>query len=95
MKDREMIENLSYRGRIRNGVVVLYPPADLAEGSEVEVRPIGGGGERDNGAPARQTTGAATLFDRYHDVIGIAEGLPPDFALNHDHYIHGTPKRDE
>ena len=24
---------------------------------------------------------------------GVIKGLPHDFALNHDHYIHGTPKR--
>jgi hypothetical protein len=27
------------------------------------------------------------------EVAGTAEGLPPDFAAEHDHYIHGTPKR--
>jgi hypothetical protein len=21
------------------------------------------------------------------------EGLPPDFAKNHDHYLHGVPKK--
>lgn len=26
--------------------------------------------------------------------FGTAEGLPDDMAENHDHYIHGTPKRD-
>jgi hypothetical protein len=26
-------------------------------------------------------------------LIGAAVGLPEDFALNHDHYLHGTPKR--
>lgn len=24
---------------------------------------------------------------------GIMEGLPADFSENHDHYLHGTPKR--
>jgi hypothetical protein len=24
---------------------------------------------------------------------GTVEGLPADYALNHDHYVHGTPKR--
>jgi hypothetical protein len=24
---------------------------------------------------------------------GKAEGMPADFAAQHDHYIHGTPKR--
>lgn len=27
------------------------------------------------------------------EVAGTAEGLPTDFAENHDHYLHGTPKR--
>jgi hypothetical protein len=24
---------------------------------------------------------------------GIVKDMPPDFAAEHDHYIHGTPKR--
>jgi hypothetical protein len=24
---------------------------------------------------------------------GSARGLPPDMALNHDHYLHGLPKK--
>lgn len=86
---------MSYRGRIRNGVVVLDPPANLAEGSEVEVRPIGGDGDGQGNPRAGVPSGTATVFERYQDIIGIAEGLPADFATNHDHYIHGTPKRDE
>ena len=27
------------------------------------------------------------------EIAGTAEGLPSDFAVNHDHYLHGTPKR--
>jgi hypothetical protein len=26
-------------------------------------------------------------------LAGTVEGLPADYALNHDHYLHGTPKR--
>lgn len=26
-------------------------------------------------------------------LAGSVEGLPEDFALNHDHYLHGAPKR--
>ena len=26
-------------------------------------------------------------------LAGTVEGLPADYALNHDHYIHGLPKR--
>lgn len=34
-----------------------------------------------------------TLYERLKPIIGAAKGLPPDFARNHDHYIHGTPKK--
>ena len=27
------------------------------------------------------------------EVAGTAEGLPPDLAHNHDHYLHGAPRR--
>ncbi len=26
-------------------------------------------------------------------LAGTVDGLPSDYALNHDHYLHGTPKR--
>lgn len=26
-------------------------------------------------------------------LAGSVEGLPSDYALNHDHYLHGAPKR--
>jgi hypothetical protein len=26
------------------------------------------------------------------EIAGTAEGLPADFAENHDHYLHGAPK---
>ena len=27
------------------------------------------------------------------EVAGTVEGLPPDYAENHDHYLHGIPRR--
>jgi hypothetical protein len=75
-----------YRGRVKNGVVVLDDPVQLPEGTEVEVDLlIRSTGESLEGAP--------TLYDRLKPVIGMAEGLPADLAENHDHYLHGTPKR--
>ena len=35
----------------------------------------------------------ATLCERLKSVIGTAQGLPPDAALNVDHYLYGQPKR--
>jgi hypothetical protein len=75
---------MTVRGRISNGAVVLSEPVRLPDGTdvEVEVRPV------------KDADGGPTLYDRFKDLIGTAEGLPEDMAENHDHYIHGTPKRD-
>jgi hypothetical protein len=27
------------------------------------------------------------------EIAGTADDLPPDFSVNHDHYLYGTPKR--
>jgi len=77
---------MTYRGHMENGVIVLNPPADLPEGIEVEVRVVGEGGE-----PLADET--PTLYEQLKDVIGIADGLPSDLARNHDHYLHGRPKK--
>ena len=75
-----------YRGRVKNGVVVLDADAKLPDGTEVKVEPV-------------ETTAVdvesqmPTLYERFKDVIGKANGLPEDFAEQHDHYIHGTPKK--
>ena len=71
---------MNYRGRINNGVVVLEDGADLPEGTEVRVEPVE--------QPTRKT-----LYERFKNVAGKAEGLPADFAEQHDHYIHGSPKK--
>jgi hypothetical protein len=28
------------------------------------------------------------------EVVGTADDLPPDFSVNHDHYLYGTPKQE-
>jgi hypothetical protein len=72
---------MTYRGHIKNGMVVLDSLASLPEGAEVEVRCI----EEDENIP--------TLYERLKDMIGIADGLPSDSSINHDHYLYGAPKK--
>ena len=64
---------MTYRGRIEHGVVVLNPPAVIAEGTEVEVLPVEPASARPVGAALEQLAGAA-------------QGLPADLAERHDHY---------
>ena len=76
---------MTYKGHVRNGVVVLDEPVGLREGDEVSVEVTRRGQEPEDDAP--------TLYEQLKDVIGIAEGLPSDLAENHDHYLHGHPKK--
>ena len=34
-----------------------------------------------------------THYELLHDIIGQAQGLPEDMAINHNHYIRGGPKQ--
>ena len=57
-----------------------------------------------DGSPVRVATGVAAVTPLPQDadeptligllaIAGKAEGLPADYAAQHDHYLHGTPKR--
>jgi hypothetical protein len=72
---------MTYRGRVKNGVIVLDPPATLPDGAEVEV------------SPTSSESLGPTWSEVFKDIVGKAEGLPTDMARNHDHYLHGAPKR--
>ena len=71
---------MSFLGEVKNGVVVLDPGACLGEGTRVRVELI-------------EQSPEPTLADRLQRVIGMAEGLPTDLAEQHDHYLHGRPKK--
>ena len=71
---------MEYRGKVSGGVVVLESGADLPEGAEVRVEVL---------TPPSEST----LGQRLMKFAGRAEGLPSDMADNHDHYLHGQPKR--
>jgi len=80
---------MTYRGRVKNGVVVLEDPSALPEGTEVTVLPVEAeqpGDEADENEP--------TMYHWLERFIGAFEGLPPDFSINHDHYLYGTPKEE-
>lgn len=78
---------MTYKGRVKNGVVVLDKPAELPEGAEVSVRPIKG--RRTKGKVSRP----ATVYDRYKQFIGVVKDMPSDMSVNLDHYLYGAPKQ--
>lgn len=71
---------MEFEGTVQNGVVVFTQPMALPEGTKVKVVLTE--------APAAQPTLLNLLKH-----AGSLTDMPSDFAAQHDHYIHGTPKR--
>jgi hypothetical protein len=76
---------MTLQGTVRNGVIVLDPPQALAEGTKVEVIVPE--------SPACAGQNKPSLAERLLKHAGTVPGMPADMAEQHDHYIHGTPKR--
>jgi hypothetical protein len=78
-------KNMTYRGIVKNGVVVFGDTAKLAEGTAVRVEPIA--------QSASVSDDGLTLVEQFRDLIGTVPELPSDMAENHDHYLHGASKQ--
>ena len=72
---------MKYNGTVKGGVVVLEGATTLDEGTRVQVEPVG------------PNSATATLGQRLKRFAGTAKQLPNDMARNHDHYLHGRPKK--
>lgn len=70
---------MSYTGHVEKGVVVFDGPRP-PEGAAVRVEEIS------------LAAGGPSWAETFRDLIGSVEG-PEDLAENHDHYVHGAPKK--
>lgn len=68
-----------YTGRVEKGVVVFDGPHP-PEGAAVRVEEL---------SPSAD---APPWTEVFKDLIGSVDG-PEDWAENHDHYIHGAPRK--
>ncbi|MFL5245105.1 MAG: hypothetical protein ACJ8FY_23630 [Gemmataceae bacterium] len=68
-------------GQVKNGVIVLQNGHSLSEGTKVKVVVEG------------EDSAALALREFLQKKAGCMTGLPADLADQHDHYLHGTPKR--
>ena len=71
---------MKYSGTVKDGVVVLDGDVKLDDGTPVNVEPL------DNSS-------RSTIGKRFKRFAGAAVTLPSDMAENHDHYLHGRPKK--
>jgi hypothetical protein len=72
---------MSFEGTVQNGVVVFDVQTPLPEGTRVEV------------LVKQEHAGNPPLRERLLKLAGTVDDLPADMARNHDHYIHGAPKK--
>jgi hypothetical protein len=70
---------MEYRGHVKDGVVVFEAGAP-PEGASVRVHLVDSKPEQ-------------TLWQKLRKYSGAVTDLPSDMARNHDHYIHGGPRK--
>jgi len=66
-------------GTVHNGSIVLDEFCTLPDGAWVEV--------------ILKSEPKSTVGDRLLALAGLIDDGPDDLADQHDHYLHGTPKR--
>jgi hypothetical protein len=77
---------MTYRGKVRNGVVILDKPVRLPEGTEVSVTLLETQARR---GVARKPLPRKGLLA----FAGQAKGLPADASRNLKHYLYGHPQQ--
>jgi hypothetical protein len=94
---------MELEGTIIDGQVRLDSPAPLPTGTRVRVALVTADTPLTNAEKVaawkaqalkeREGKPPSTLAATLASLAGTVTDLPSDFAAQHDHYIHGTPKR--
>ena len=74
---------MSITATVENDTIKLPPGVHMPDGTRVSIETTEPAAE----VPRR------SLAERYAKYVGLADDLPEDMAKNHDHYLHGAPKR--
>ena len=72
---------MSDTGTVEAGLVKLPPEASRPDGTKVRVEPLETGADR------------RPLVEALRAIAQSMPDLPPDWAAQHNQYIHGRPKR--
>ncbi|HEY3392400.1 MAG TPA: hypothetical protein VGK58_06825 [Lacipirellulaceae bacterium] len=79
---------MTISGHVENGQIVLDEAVQLTEGMKVRIELLTTCSEK-----SEENQQIPTLYERLKPVIGAVKDWPSDFARNHDHYLHGQPKK--
>jgi predicted DNA-binding antitoxin AbrB/MazE fold protein len=79
---------MTYQGHFEDGIIVLDEPVELPDGAKVRVELL----PSENAAQKAESP-RGNHYKHYESIIGAIDDLSEDFAAQHDHYIHGTPKK--
>lgn len=82
---------MTYQGTVQNGTVVLHDGGSLPDGMLVTVVPVTRAAPQEVGGDTRTIWQKLTELGRQVELEPC--DLPTDLAANHDHYLHGLPKR--
>lgn len=77
---------MSFIATVEKGTIKLPPGVHLPDGTQVTIEPT-------QPYPA-ESAKRKTFAERYAKYIGCVNTGLGDLADNHDHYLHGTPKRE-
>jgi hypothetical protein len=72
---------MTYRGHVKDGVVIFDQEGAPPDGTPVRIETV---------AAAEP---GPSIWEKLRRYSGALKGLPRDLARNHDHYIHGGPKK--
>jgi hypothetical protein len=79
---------MTFRGVVRNGKIELDGPAELPEGTAVNVSRVPVSPRRKRSKKYDSMTDPAFRISELAMPFGRVDG-----SIEHDHYIYGTPKR--
>jgi hypothetical protein len=87
---------MNFEGTFIDGHIVPDSPPDIPEGARVrfEVVPVPAPKPEPAAERLRPDGKPLNPLNKFLlSISGTVSDLPSDMARNHDHYIHGTPKR--
>lgn len=91
-------EQTEFTGTVHQGVIVVDSGVELSEGQTVKIIVEREDNNASKPVPSidsvSDTSSAYTPLAKFMlGIAGTIDDWPPDFALNHDHYLYGADKR--